>query len=117
MVLADDHDAYREGLARVLRDDLRFELVAVVSTGVEAVDACRRLNPHLAVLDVRMPGIDGITVCERVSDGTRVVLLTDSPTEILRARATEAGASALLDKSAARVELCDEFAKQNYDVL
>ena len=111
MVLADDHDAYRRGLARVLRDDPRFELVAEVSDGPAAVNAAHEHRPGLVIIDVRMPGIDGFAACERLAGlrHTRVVLITDEPTDSLRSRAAEVGAAALVDKSAPRGEICNRL--------
>lgn len=108
VVLADDHEGYRAGLARAVHDDPRLELVAEASDGVAALELVSRLGPDLAVIDVRMPGVDGFAVCQRLAglETTRVVLITDDPSDALRARAAELGAAALLDKSASRDEIC-----------
>ena len=118
-MLADDHDRYREGLARALRDDPGLEVVAEVSDGAAAVEAVTRLRPELAVIDVRMPGIDGFGVCRRLAglETTRVVLMTDDPSDTLRATAAELGAAALLDKSSSRVALCTRLKEIAYDVV
>ena len=119
VVLADDHEGYREGLARALRDDPGLELVAEASDGQAAIEAVTRLRPELAVIDVRMPGVDGFAACEHLAglETTRVVLITDDPNDALRARAAALGAAALLDKSAARVEICARLKEIANDVV
>lgn len=119
VVLVDDHEGYRGGLARAVRDDPRLELVAEASDGVTAVDTVSRLRPELAVIDVRMPGVDGFAVCQRLAglETTRVVLITDDPSEALRARAAQLGAAALLDKSASRDEICARLKEIADDVV
>jgi two-component system nitrate/nitrite response regulator NarL len=119
VVLADDHEPYRQGLARAIGDDPRLELVAEVADGAAAVEAVTRLRPELAVLDVRMPGVDGFAACERIasSGSTRVVLITDAPSEPLRSLAASLGAAALLDKSSSRVALCTRLKEIAYDLV
>lgn len=122
VVLADDHDSYREGLARAIRGDPELDLVAEVADGAQALDAIVAECPDVAILDVRMPRVDGLEACERASrldphPGTRVVLITDEPNIALWARAAEAGAAALLDKSASRVEICARLKDIANDVV
>jgi len=79
VVLADDHPIVLDGLAQLLAGDERFEVVELCSDGEEALAAIRTQAPRIAVLDIRMPGRDGLGVLralveERLS--TRVVLLT-----------------------------------------
>ena len=101
--IADDHAGYREGLARLIADHPAVDLVGHAADGADALRAIADLRPDVALLDVRMPGIDGLEVCRRLragafAPGTRVVLITGAPDRALTTRATEAGASALLGK-------------------
>jgi two-component system nitrate/nitrite response regulator NarL len=113
VLVADDHPLFRDGISRAVgqRDDL--ELVASVADGRQALEAIRRHAPDVAVLDVRMPGMDGVEVLKAVKeDGldTRVLLLsayTDSP--IVYAAVT-AGAGGYLSKDADRSAICDAIA-------
>ncbi len=57
--LADDHPIYRDGLRRTIKERLDMELVGVAEDGRGALEAIRQLQPHVAVLDVRMPKLEG----------------------------------------------------------
>ncbi|MFU8855842.1 MAG: response regulator [Deferrisomatales bacterium] len=79
LVLADDHPLVLEGLANLLGRDGAFEVLAQCPTGREALEAVREHRPDLLVLDLQMPGMDGLEVLRRLQEdgnGTRVVLLT-----------------------------------------
>jgi two-component system nitrate/nitrite response regulator NarL len=79
VLVADDHPVYRDGLGRELHNHSGFELVASVSGGHEALEAIRKLRPQVAVLDLRLPDLDGMAVLEAVeAEGlpTRVVVLS-----------------------------------------
>jgi two-component system nitrate/nitrite response regulator NarL len=64
VLLADDHPVYREGLAEVLQRRAELEIVAQAADGREALDAVRRLDPDVAVLDLDLPGLDGMAVLD-----------------------------------------------------
>jgi DNA-binding NarL/FixJ family response regulator len=64
-VIADDHPLFRMGLKYALIQQ-GFDVVAEASDGVSALDACRRWQPDAALLDVKMPGMTGIEVCEKL---------------------------------------------------
>ncbi|MGO7983367.1 response regulator transcription factor, partial [Rhizobium johnstonii] len=60
MVIADDQPLIREGVARVLNSQPDLEVVGIGSDGLEAVELAGELRPELAVLDIRMPRLDGL---------------------------------------------------------
>lgn len=109
VLIADDHPIYRDGLARVLTECDAFEVVADVGDGVEALEGIRRLDPDLAVVDLRLPGLDGIAVIESARrEGllTRIVIVSayeDSGTVI---SAFSAGAWAYLTKLIPPEDIC-----------
>lgn len=113
VLIADDHPLFREAIARVIaaRDDL--ELVAEAADGRAALERIRELRPDVAVIDVRMPELDGSDVLAALrEDGlpTRVVFLSaflDSETVY---GAVAAGASAYLSKEADSEEIVDAIA-------
>jgi len=66
VVLIDDHPALRAGVRASLERNGRIEVVAEASGGADGVEACRRLEPNVVLLDMEMPGMDGISVAERL---------------------------------------------------
>ena len=79
VIIADDHPIVLEGLTQLFAGEKDFDVVARCSTGDEALSALRRVRPDIAVLDIRMPGINGMELLRHVYDEglpTRVVLLT-----------------------------------------
>lgn len=79
VVIADDHALILEGLEKMLRSEGEFEILARCEDGEAAVAAVRELRPDVAILDIRMPVLDGVAAVERLrreGDPTRVVLLT-----------------------------------------
>jgi DNA-binding NarL/FixJ family response regulator len=115
VLLVDGHEGYRAGLARAITGHDGLELVGEGIDGREALEQTLRLRPDLLVLEVRLPRLGGLDVCRTLAGldeplPTRSVLLTTAPNESLRVAASEAGAAAVLDKDAARVELCARLA-------
>ncbi len=113
VLVADDNPLYRDGIARALDRREGLELVAEVADGEEALAAIRRLRPDVAVLDVRMPGLDGVEVVEavRADDlATRVLLLSAYREGPLVLAALAAGAGGYLSKDADRAAICDAVA-------
>jgi len=64
----DDHPAVRQGLTLMFGDTSDLELVGHVERGEEVVDAIARLNPEVVIMDVRLPGIDGISAVKRIAE-------------------------------------------------
>ena len=69
LLLVDDESDIREGLQEVVDfASYGFEVVGESTNGLEAVQACERLEPDLVVTDIRMPLMDGLTMCRRSPD-------------------------------------------------
>ena len=101
--IADDHDGYRSGVARLVAEHPALEVVGQGSDGEEALAGIIACQPDVALLDVRMPGINGIEICRRLQEegsapNVRIVLITGTPDPVLSAQAAAAGAVALLGK-------------------
>jgi len=97
VLLADDHPVYRDGLARALRRRAELEIVAEAADGREALDAIRRLDPDVAVLDLQLPVLDGMAVLDaiqREQRRTRSVVLSayDDSSRVYRSIASGARA-------------------------
>lgn len=112
VLIVDDHPVVREGLAGMLAghtsEDLQLEVAGEASDGAEAVTLYRRLQPDVVLMDLRMPGMDGVQAIEQIvkeKPEARILVLTtyDSDADILRA--VEAGASGYLLKDAPRRDL------------
>jgi two-component system, NarL family, nitrate/nitrite response regulator NarL len=112
VLVADDHAGYREGLARLIDDHPGLSVVGVAADGTEALERIVALEPDVALLDVRMPGLTGIEVCRRLrasGRATRVVLITGTPDPVLSTQAADAGAIALLGKETSPREICEHL--------
>ena len=109
-VVADDHPMYRDGVARALTGSGMIDVVAEAENGHDALAALRAHRPRVALLDHRMPGLDGIEVTRRARrDGlaTRIVLLSAFTDANLVYAAFEAGAVGYLPKASRRSELVE----------
>ena len=101
VAVADDHPIVLEGLAAVLRAERDIRLVARCVDGNEALAAVRRLGPDVLLLDLRMPGRDGLSVLSelrREKDSCRVIVLTATLGEGEALDAVRLGARAVLLK-------------------
>ncbi|WP_349865651.1 response regulator transcription factor [Leifsonia sp. WHRI 6310E] len=108
IVLADDHPVVREGIRGMLTGYDDIDVVGQAASGPEAVDLVAALHPDLVLMDLRMPGGDGVAATRAITashPGTRVVVLTTYETDQDILRAIEAGASGYLLKDIAPAEL------------
>lgn len=110
VVLADDQVLVRAGFRMLLDGEDDIEVVAEAVDGGEAVEAGRRMRPDVVLMDIRMPGLDGIAATRRIAatpglDRVRVLILTTYDTEAYVAEALEAGASGFLLKDCGPAEL------------
>ncbi|MEU1733733.1 response regulator transcription factor [Streptosporangium sp. NPDC020145] len=106
--LADDHPVYREGLAALLSSMSGIEVVGMAGTGLEAVELATETQPDVVVMDVRMPGLDGIEATRRISAHSphiAVVVLTMSEEDATLFAAMRAGARGYLLKGANQAEI------------
>jgi len=108
VLLADDHSIVREGLRRIVEESGDLEVVAEAADGREALKQVEALPPDVAVVDISMPGIDGLEVVSRLKDshpGLPVLILTMHEEAQYIVRAIEAGAMGYLTKQSAPEQL------------
>jgi len=108
--LADDHVMVREGLASLLAKTPDFEVVGQCGNGLEVIPMIRKCKPDVAVLDVAMPGLNGVDVCRNVArkaPGTAVLVLSVHDNEQFIIRALEYGAGGYLLKESAAEQLAE----------
>ncbi|QGV81915.1 response regulator transcription factor [Streptomyces ficellus] len=104
VVLADDQPLVRSGLRMIMADQPGLEVVGEAATGVEAVGLVRDLAPDVVVMDIRMPGMDGIEATRLITGGpaaTRVLVLTTFDEDDHVYGALRAGASGFVVKDMA----------------
>jgi two-component system, response regulator PdtaR len=106
VVIAEDEAIVRLDLREILEEE-GFDVVGEASRGDEAVDLVRELHPELVLLDIKMPGVDGLQAAEAISQigGTAILFLTAFSQRDLVERARDAGAIAYLVKPFQRDEL------------
>jgi DNA-binding NarL/FixJ family response regulator len=112
VLVVDDSAVVRDRLAALLSDLAGIEVVGTARDAPEGVAVARRVAPDAVVLDLRMPGGDGVAVLEDIkarAPATVVVMLTNYTSEGHRARCLAAGADHFLDKSTDLDRLADIF--------
>lgn len=95
VLVCDDHALFREGLKAVLRDQPMMDVAGEAADGPSAVDAVERLRPDVVIMDIEMPGLDGIEATRRITRSwpkVKVLILTMYVDDRLVARCLEAGA-------------------------
>ena len=108
VLVADDHPLFREGVARAIKEWPELELIGEVADGRSALELIRSELPHVAIIDMRLPELDGAQIAAAVTrDGltTRVLLLSAFADEQIVFRALEAGAAGYLTKDSTRDEI------------
>jgi DNA-binding NarL/FixJ family response regulator len=108
LVIADDHPVVRDGLSGMFAADPGFEVLGEAGDGAEAVRLAQALRPDVILMDLRMPGMDGVAAIAELArrgSAARVLVLTTYDTDNLVVQAIEAGATGYLLKDAPRAEL------------
>lgn len=108
LLIVDDHPVVRDGLRGMFNGDERFVVLGEAGDGAEAVERAQTLSPDVVLMDLRMPGTDGVTAIRRLAETAphvRVLVLTTYDTDAEVLPAIEAGATGYLLKDAPRDEL------------
>jgi DNA-binding NarL/FixJ family response regulator len=108
LLVADDHPVVRDGLRGMLAGQPDLEVVGEAADGAEAVALAPRLRPDVVLMDLRMPGMDGVDAIRKLRTSfpdARILVLTTFDTDTDVVRAIEAGATGYLLKDTPREEL------------
>jgi DNA-binding NarL/FixJ family response regulator len=108
ILVADDHEVVRRGIRALLEARPEWRICGEASNGVEVVERARRLRPDLVLLDLAMPGMDGLEAISRLLEacpGTKILVLTMNDSGEVASHALAAGAIGLVLKSDAGRDL------------
>lgn len=108
LLIVDDHEMVREGLRSILKDDPEVKIVGEAGDGEKTLDLIAKLHPDIVLLDIKMPGMDGVEVCRRVQTqfpDTAVVVLTTFMDEKFVRECIQAGARGYVLKDVERFQL------------
>jgi NarL family two-component system response regulator YdfI len=110
ILIADDHDVVRDGLRLILESEEDFEVIGEAANGAEAVRRCGELNPLVVLMDLRMPGMDGLAAIKHIRQqqpGINIVILTTYNEDALMIEGLRSGARSYLLKDTKRQVLFD----------
>ncbi|MEO8424817.1 MAG: response regulator transcription factor [Actinomycetota bacterium] len=110
VVIADDHRSFGEALEVALDREHDLTVIEVVTDGTAAIETAARAHPDVMLVDLQMPGVDGLEATRRIHQetrGTAVIILSGNDDDVSLARAIQAGARGFLPKSEAVLGLAD----------
>jgi two-component system, NarL family, nitrate/nitrite response regulator NarL len=116
IVVADDHPIFRDGLCRLLALEPDFEVVAQAQDGRQVLDVLQQHEPDILLLDLKMPGLDGLATLQRLQNSkhkTRVIVLTASEDKNEFVQAMKLGTSGIVLKQSATDLLIKSIRKVN----
>jgi DNA-binding NarL/FixJ family response regulator len=119
ILVVDDHEIVRKGVCSLLAEQCDFEIVCDVADGMEAVAKAEEFRPDVIVLDISMPGIDGLEVARRVRKQlpqTAIVFLTQHTSAEVARQALQAGGNGYVSKSDIVNELISTIRKSIEEV-
>lgn len=114
VLVADDHPVYREGLERTIKEHPELDLVGACGDGRDALEQIATTEPEVAIVDVRMPGLDGLKIvsaARRDELRTRIILITGYEDSSAAYKALAQGAAGYISKASDNAELCDSIIK------
>jgi len=110
ILLADDHKIFRDGLKPLLERQPDIEVVGEADDGLRTIEICRELKPDVIILDITMPGLNGIEVTKRITSDfphTKIIILSMHSDRRFVLAALKSGASGYLLKESSFQELID----------
>lgn len=110
IVVAEDDEAFLAALENVLGGDGRFDVVGLARDGREAVELTRALRPDAIVMDIEMPGVDGVEATRQIAHEVPVVAISGHDYEERVLEIRHAGAADYVRKARVADDLCDVLA-------
>ena len=110
ILVADDHPIFRLGLCNVIQSGITNSMLFEADNGIKAWEIIEKEKPEIAVLDINMPGIDGLELCKKIKEhnlSTKVIILTMYKEKSLLEKAKENGAKSYLIKDNSTFEVVD----------
>jgi len=95
LLIADDHDMFRQGLLSLLSSNQNLDIIAQASNGIEALELIQQHKPDVAILDMTMPGLSGVELCRKIKHqglSTRTIILTMHDDLLLAQEVMQSGA-------------------------
>ena len=120
ILIADDHPQFRTSLRQVIDSQVDMHVVDEAANGVEAVNLVQRHHPHIVLMDIRMPEMDGVDATHHIcasSNNIRVIALSSYAENPFNEKMIEAGACLYLSKSCDREELLAGIREVGKDLL
>jgi DNA-binding NarL/FixJ family response regulator len=110
ILVADDHPIFRIGLCNVIQSGITNSMLFEADNGIKAWEIIEKENPEIAILDINMPGIDGLELCKKIKLNklsTKVIILTMYKEKSLLEKAKENGVKSYLIKDNSTFEVVD----------
>src|ERR1700675_4081170 len=110
ILLVDDHKIMRAGIKAILEPSQDFAVIGEAGTGTEAIGVCKQQHPDMIVMDIGLPGMNGIETTQAIlrnAPGTKVVMLSIYADEHSVVSAIRAGAQAYVLKRASGIDLLE----------
>ncbi len=117
ILITDDHSMMREGLKKILNEQPDMKVIGEASNYHEAIEAVEKLDPEIVILDISMPGRNGLDVLKDLKaehSKLKVLILSMHPEERFALRAIKAGASGYVTKENAAEELVNAIRKLHH---
>ncbi|MEO6613778.1 MAG: response regulator transcription factor [Chitinophagaceae bacterium] len=108
LLITDDHTLVRESWAMVLNSDPRFTVIGQCGSGEEAIELAKNLRPHVVIMDINLPGMDGFTATTQVrkySPGSKVLAISLHDLPVYVRKMLQSGATGYVTKNSTQEEM------------